>query len=218
VAGDLHRIATSQGGHGRHAEQDRPQRCARHRAHHADRLVPRRSCEDIDMSFLTFAVGRAPDCSQRDEIDRKRGSVDPARNGHQTQNPAAKKLHCLRPGPDRWRGRLGKDDRTSARHSRRDAAGVCKVDQTGSRHRAGRAHLPAPNDLAWRWPPDGSGLPSDDRSAGTVQKIEGCRRRSSGPDPATLSIRRNRRPGTHQPMRRRTGAHGSLASCIATRT
>ena len=57
-------FATRQGGHGRHAEQDRPQRCARYRANHADRMVPRGARKDNDMSFLAFAPDRAPNGSQ----------------------------------------------------------------------------------------------------------------------------------------------------------
>ncbi len=64
VASDLHRVATCQGGHGRHAEQDRSQRCARPSANHANRVVPRRACKDINVSIMAFAPGRAPDGSQ----------------------------------------------------------------------------------------------------------------------------------------------------------
>ena len=49
---------------GRHAEQDRSQRCARHSANHANRVVPRRACKDINVSIMAFAPGRAPDGSQ----------------------------------------------------------------------------------------------------------------------------------------------------------
>jgi hypothetical protein len=65
VAGDLHRVATGEGGHGRHAEQDRSQRCACDRPNHADWLVPRGACKNIDLPFLAFAPGRAPDGCDR---------------------------------------------------------------------------------------------------------------------------------------------------------
>ena len=50
--GDLHRGPSGQGGDGRDAEQDRPQRRARDRADHAHRLVSRGACEEPGLPLL----------------------------------------------------------------------------------------------------------------------------------------------------------------------
>ncbi len=73
----------------------------------------------------------------------------------------------------------------------------------------GRADLPASDERAGCRPDHRAGVPCHDRPAGPLPEVARCRRPSRA-DAAALPVRRNRHPGPDQPMRRRTGPHGTL--------
>jgi transposase len=74
-----------------------------------------------------------------------------------------------------------------------------------------RAHLPPVDDGTRRRPRHRVGVPRHHRPTGPLSKVA-RRWRASRPDATALSIRRDRRTGSHQPVRRRTGSNRAVRS------
>jgi hypothetical protein len=92
-----------------------------------------------------------------------------------------------------------------------DAGAARPPDQAGSRHHPSGGGLPSADERAGCRPDHGARLSGDDRPAGALPTLPGCRRPSRA-DPDALSIGRDRRRRPDQPLRRRAHPYCSLRS------